>query len=105
MEFQHQRRIKIERKRDQRLADLTARLRADNRRLAQRATASPADNEFSVADEDQAQKRRSRFWELIHTLTSRERQDTERAAAHGSFPPNDLEDDPRVDTSSVVGKP
>jgi hypothetical protein len=91
-----------DKERDQRLADLTARLRADNQRLAQRATAHPSDNEFSVADEDQAQKRRSRFWELIHMLTSRERRDTERTAAHGSFPPDDLADDRRVDASSVV---
>ena len=89
--------------RDQRLADLTARLRADNQRLAERAKApgmapvksgySNADfgvSEFSAPDEDQAQKRRSRFWELIHMLTNRERRDTERVAAHEPFPINDL---------------
>lgn len=88
--------------RDQRLADLTARLRADNRRIAQRATASPADTEFSGADEDQAQKRRSRFWELIHMLTNRERQGPERDTTHGSFPSNDLVDDPGIDANSVI---
>jgi hypothetical protein len=88
--------------RDQRLADLTARLRADNQRFAQRAATPSADNEFSAADEDQAQKRRSRFWELIHMLTSRERRDAERAAAQGSFPPDDFVEDPKADTSSVV---
>jgi hypothetical protein len=88
--------------RDQRLADLTARLRADNRRLAQRAVASPADIEFSGADEDHAQKRRSRFWELIDMLTNRERQGPEPDTTHGSFPSNDLVDDPRIDANSVV---
>jgi len=89
--------------RDRRLADLTARLRADNQRLAERATAPFADNELSLSDDDQAQKRRSRFWELIHMLTSRERRDTERAAAHGALPNNDLANEyPRVDESSVV---
>jgi hypothetical protein len=75
--------------RDQRLADLTARLRADNQRLAQRADAHFVNTEFSAPDDDQVQKRRSRFWELIHMLTNRERPDTERAAAHGSFPTHD----------------
>jgi hypothetical protein len=88
--------------RDQRLADLTARLRADNRRLAQRTVASPADIEFSGADEDQAQKRRSRFWELIDMLTNRERQGPEPDITHGSFPSSDLVDDPRIDANSVV---
>lgn len=88
--------------RDQRLADLTARLRADNQRLAERATAPSADNGFSSADEDQAQKRRSRFWELIDMLTSRERRDSEPAAARESLPNIDFVVDPRVDERSVV---
>lgn len=88
--------------RDRLLADLTARLRADNQRFAERVTAPSVDNESSSSDDDQAQKRRSRFWELIHMLTSRDRRDTESTAPNGALP-NDLVDDySRVDGSSVV---
>ncbi len=88
--------------RDKRLADLTAGLRADNQRLAERATAPSLDNGFSPADEDHAQKRRSRFWELIDMLTSRERRDSEPADAQELSPISNLVDDPRVDESSEI---
>jgi hypothetical protein len=88
--------------RDRRLADLTARLRADNQRFAERATAPSVENEFSSADEDHAQKRRSRFWELMEMLTSRERRDSEPVAAEESFPNDDRVDDPRGDERSVI---